>query len=172
MKRRDKLGRFSKKVSWRKEFIFVSLAVLVFQGLCLAHFYTEFQPIETVEAKEVEVMSDYEYEHYRAKDVQIEVRYSKEKIEELIVEAFGTQYAVEIAKCESGLDPKIQSHHILSYGREESFGLFQIHAPDWHDKALELGFENYRTDVLENIAMAKYIHSVSGWSAWSCSRMI
>ena len=76
--------------------------------------------------------------------------------------------AVAIAKCESGLDAKIQSYHQLSYGREESFGVFQIHSPHWNDKALELGYTNYKTDVEDNLLMARYIYEQMGWSAWSC----
>lgn len=37
------------------------------------------------------------------------------------------KYLVALAKCESSLNPNIQSKFMQSYGREQSFGLFQIH---------------------------------------------
>lgn len=98
--------------------------------------------------------------------------YTKEDIIKKIERAFPESpvIAVKIAKCESGLNPKIQSQHILSYGQERSFGLFQIHEPAWDKTAKKLGLDNYQTDVEENIAMARYIYEQSGkrWSAWSC----
>jgi len=105
------------------------------------------------------------------KEVQIEIVYSKESIEQLIRETFPEEpnTAVAIAKCESGLDADIQSHHILSYGREESFGVFQIHAKDWDTKANKLGFEDYRTDVKDNVLMARYLYEARGnFKDWSC----
>lgn len=106
------------------------------------------------------------------KVVMIEVVYTEEDIIRKIREAFPEtpETAVAIAKCESGLDVDIQSHHTLSYGREQSFGLFQIHAPAWDKKAHALGYTKYRTDVEDNIAMARYIYEQSGkrWTAWSC----
>ena len=36
-------------------------------------------------------------------------------------------YLVKLADCESSLNPKVQSKFMQSYGREQSFGLFQIH---------------------------------------------
>jgi hypothetical protein len=107
-------------------------------------------------------------------EVQLEVVYNwdKEKIIEEIKKAFpeDPQTAVKIAKCESGLIVDIQSNHVLSYGREESFGLFQIHAKAWDEKAKQLGYEDYKTSPRDNIDMARYIYEQSGkkWSAWSC----
>ena len=78
--------------------------------------------------------------------------------------------AVAVAKCESaGTFKMIQSEHILSYGRERSFGVFQIHEPDWHDTALKLGLPDYQTDVEQNIAMARYIYEHHGWRPWTCA---
>lgn len=107
--------------------------------------------------------------------VLIDTPWTKERIIEEIEKTFpeAPATAVAIAKCESGLVPDIQSRHILSYGQERSFGLMQIHAPDWHEKALELGYDKYQTDVRDNLAMARYIYEQAGdFSPWTCSRMI
>ncbi len=105
------------------------------------------------------------------KEARIEVVYTKEGIERKIRETFheAPNTAVAIAKCESGLDEDIQSYHVLSYGREQSFGIFQIHAKD-HDKtAKRLGYENYRTDVEDNIKMARYLYDRRGnFKDWTC----
>ena len=105
------------------------------------------------------------------KVVMIEVEYSKEGIERLIRETFpeAPNTAVAVAKCESDLNKDIQSHHILSYGREQSFGIFQIHARDWDARAKNLGFENYRTDVEDNVKMARYLYKSRGnFKDWTC----
>ncbi len=110
--------------------------------------------------------------------VRIKISYSKEGIEQLIRDTFpeDPETAVKIAKCESGLKADIQSRHILHYGQEQSFGVFQIHKPDWHQTALRLGYEDYKTDPADNIAMARYIYDAAGkkWTDWSCynKRMI
>lgn len=104
--------------------------------------------------------------------VLIEVIYTKDDIVRKIEEAFpeDPETAVKIARCESGLNPEIQSGHTLSYGRERSFGLFQIHEPAWHHVALRLGYTEYQTSVEENIKMARYIYELAGkrWTPWSC----
>ena len=107
-------------------------------------------------------------------EVRIEVVYNwtPERIEEEIRTVFheDPDTAVKIAKCESGLVADIQSNHTLSYGRERSFGLMQIHAPAWHTKAVALGYDDYQTDVLDNLHMARYIYEQAGkrWTPWSC----
>lgn len=107
------------------------------------------------------------------KEVRIEVRvnWTQERIEQEIRSVFPNDpdVAVRVAKCESGLDADIQSHHQLSYGRERSFGVFQIHEPDWGKKAIELGFDEWKTNPAHNIAMARYIYNqAGGWSPWTC----
>jgi len=107
-----------------------------------------------------------------ATEVLVEVVYTREDIIEKIKAAFpeDPETAVKVAICESHLVPDIQSHHVLNGIREESFGLFQIHAPSWHKVALKLGLEDYRTSIEENIAMARYIYTSGGnsWQPWSC----
>ena len=111
------------------------------------------------------------------KVVEIKVIYSSEEsIERLIRETFPEQpeLAVAIARCESGLVPDIQSHHMQEYGRERSFGLFQVHEPDWADDAERLGLDDWRTDVEENVKLARYIYEKAGKSfrPWSCLKLI
>lgn len=77
--------------------------------------------------------------------------------------------ALAVARCESGL-LMIQSHHQLSYGRERSFGIFQIHEPDWDATAKSLGLDAYQTNVRQNIQMAHHIFTQGGNSfmPWTC----
>lgn len=56
----------------------------------------------------------------------------KQSIEQMIAlkaieNDLSPKYLVKLAKCESSLNPTIQSKFQQSYGREQSFGLFQIH---------------------------------------------
>lgn len=110
--------------------------------------------------------------------IEVEIDWTRERIIREIEETFpeDPSTALAIAKCESGLVADIQSKHILHYGQERSFGIFQIHAPDWHHKAMQLGYEDYQTDPGDNIAMARYIYEQAGkrWTPWSCynKRMI
>ena len=112
-------------------------------------------------------------------EVRIEVvtDWTRERIEREIRDTFpeDPETAVKIAQCESGLRADIQSHHILSYGRERSWGVFQIHEPDHQKTAERLGLYNYKTDPRENIALARHIYDAAGgWTPWSCytKRMI
>lgn len=123
-----------------------------------------FSPIaETASAEEIEKV---------AVEVPIEIVYTKEDIIRKIKETFPEtpETAVAVAKCESGLRIEIQSHHQLSYGQERSYGLFQVHAPDWEHVAQRLGLEEYKTDLEDNLAMARHIYEVAGkrWTPWSC----
>lgn len=113
-------------------------------------------------------------------EVQIEevVDWTRERIIEEIYKVFpeNGELAVRVAQCESGLRADIQSHHQLSYGRERSFSIFQVHEPDWADDAERLGLHDWRTDPGENIALARFIYESAGkrWTPWSCytKRMI
>lgn len=107
-----------------------------------------------------------------ATEVLVEVVYSREDIIEKIKAAFpeDSETAVKVAICESNLVKDIQSHHVLNGERERSYGIFQIFSPVWHATALQLGLEDYRTSVEDNIAMARYIYDNAGKSFrdWSC----
>ncbi len=169
MQQRDRQGRYRQvRVTTRWEYI-VCLSILggIFTGLYMDK--KDLNPwagpiIYTAEAAS-EPLQD------KPKEVRIKVVYSKEGIERLIRETFheAPNTAVAIAKCESGLNKDIQSHFILSYGREQSFGIFQIHAKDWDAKAKKLGYGDYKTDVEDNIKMARYLYESRGnFKDWSC----
>ena len=108
--------------------------------------------------------------------LEVRIDWTKERIEEEIRRVFpeNPNLAVAIAKCESGLVPDIQAKAMLSYGREQSFGIFQIHARDHHNTAVRLELENYKTDPGDNIAMARHIydnrlkHGGYAFQDWSC----
>ena len=123
----------------------------------------EKEPVEVVQ-EPVEVI------------IEVEIDWTPERIEQEIRDTFpeSPDLAVAIARCESGLDADIQSRHILSYGREQSFGVFQIHAKDHHATAVRLGLENYKTDPAHNIKLARHIYDNRiknggyAWQDWSC----
>jgi hypothetical protein len=142
--------------------IAAGIGIGIIFGIVIHVYFTPV--VETVHAEEQAVIEPVE--------VILEVTYTKEDIIRRIEAAFpeDAKTAVKIAKCESGLRPVIQSQHTLSYGQEKSYGLFQIHAPDWHHVALHLGYTEYRTSVEENIKMARYIYELAGkkWTPWSC----
>lgn len=112
------------------------------------------------------------------REVRIEIIYSEEGIERLIRETFpeDSETAVKIARCENGwsktrgYDVDIQSKYYWRGERERSFGIFQIHYDSWHNTAVRLGYDNYQTDVLDNLHMARYIYDNAGktWRDWSC----
>lgn len=112
------------------------------------------------------------------KEIQIKVviDWSESRIEQEIREVFpeNPNTMIAIAKCENGWNghrgyvAEQQSQHTLSYGQERSFGIFQIHEPDWHHVAIELGYEKYQTDPYDNIHMARHIYDVQGITAWTC----
>ena len=113
-----------------------------------------------------------------AQEVRIEVviDWTEERIIKEIRDVFpeDPDVAVAVAKCESGLVKDIQSRHMLSYGREVSWGLFQIHERDHAKTAVRIGAENYKTDPADNIALARYIYDQRlanggyAWQDWSC----
>jgi hypothetical protein len=154
--------------------------------LLVGSIYFDTPETETVEAYYdprpiVEIMTTTEYEAYlERKEIQRQKEAGEYWTEERIIEAIRATFpespdtAVAIAKCESGLNPTIQSYHQLSYGRERSFGLMQVHEPDWGVKANQLGYFDWKTDVDDNLKMARYIFEAAGnsWKPWSCSRMI
>jgi len=101
------------------------------------------------------------------REVRIEVRvnWTEERIEQEIRSVFheDPDIAVRIAKCESGL-------RIDAKGPTQDYGLMQIHAPFWDAVARELGYHNYRTEVQDNLKMARYIYDNAGkkWTDWVC----
>ena len=85
--------------------------------------------------------------------------------------------AVEVAYRESGLR-MVQSNHTyttnapagISYGsREQSFCVFQIHAPAHERTAIKHGLGDYKTNIESCIKMARIVYDQAGQSfkPWS-----
>jgi hypothetical protein len=75
----------------------------------------------------------------------------------------GPDYAVMVARCESGLDPGT-----VYYGH---YGVFQHMLEYWPARATAYGFDgasplNGRANIIVSIRM---VH-VGGWGPWSCAR--
>lgn len=142
----------------------MGIALGITLGIVINAYFTPIA--EVAEAEEVEP------EIVVAEEVLVEVIYTEEDIIRKIKEAFpeDSETAVKIARCESHLVIDIQSHHVLNGQREQSFGIFQIHSPSWDKVAKKLGYEDYRTDLGDNLAMARYIYDNAGksWRDWSC----
>ncbi len=100
------------------------------------------------------------------KVVQIEVVYTwnKERIKQEIRNTFpeDPETALKIAKCESGYVVDQVGHTSPDYG------LFQINAPSWDKKAKAMGYGEYKTNPVHNLAMARYLYDHSGWTPWVC----
>lgn len=151
----------------------VTLGVITGVGIFVSqpHLVDYVQAESTIEVEQVEPEPQV---------VRIKVVYNwtPERIEQEIREVFHEKpnTAVAIFKCESGgvLVPEVQSNHILSYGREQSFGPLQIHAPDHERTAKRLGFEDYRTNPKSNILLGRYIydqrikHGGYPFQDWTC----
>lgn len=81
---------------------------------------------------------------------------------------------VEIARCESSFK-NIQSNLLYSNGprrgqQERSFGFFQIHEPNWHALAIELGLDDYQTDAMQNVLLARRLYELEGLKPWRFSK--
>lgn len=103
------------------------------------------------------------------KPVQIvaKINWTRERIDQEIEKKaaeYGTSAATlkRIVQCESGYDTDIQSNHILSYGREKSFGLVQIHLPSHPTVTYEQAIDPaFAIDFLAK-------HYSQGTVRWSC----
>jgi hypothetical protein len=174
MIRRNRRGRFAKQREasrWEK---IICLSIL--GGIAAGIGWDILMSREShyVYAKE-ETM---EVEAPREVQIAVHIEWTEERILTEIRNTFpeDSDTAIKIARCESGLVKDIQSHHVANNVRESSWGIFQIHSPSWHKVALRLGYEDYRSDPADNIAMARYIYDNAGkrWTDWSCytKRMI
>jgi hypothetical protein len=75
----------------------------------------------------------------------------------------GPDYAVMVARCESGLDPRT-----VYFGH---YGVFQHMLGYWPARATAYGFDgasplNGRANIIVSVRMAH----VGGWGPWSCAR--
>ena len=94
----------------------------------------------------------------------LEIAGTPKTIEEKIRATFpeSPDRAVAIAKCESGLNPKVVSP-------THDSGLMQINHV--HDKRLEeLGLDKF--DVDDNLTFASLLYEERGWKPWACNNLI
>lgn len=167
MKYRDIQGRFLRaRRSWvwrdiknvRRGAIGFAISFGIFLGILID---TRIPPVEYI-------IPEAQAEEPRKKVlIEVEIDWTRERIDKEIEERaahYGTSAATlkRIVQCESGYVTDIQSRHMLSYGREKSFGLAQIHLPSHpnvtYEEAIDPKFAiNY---------LAK--HYAAGTDKWSC----
>lgn len=117
--------------------------------------------------QEVKAETKVEEPRVEGKDfiIKVVINWTPERIEQEIRTTFpeAPNTAVAIAKCESGLKPDQVGNITPDYG------LMQIHGPSWDAKAKELGYSNYKTDVQDNLKMARHIYDGRGnFNDWVC----
>lgn len=95
----------------------------------------------------------------------IEVSYSKERVQELIKEAFpDAPIMLKVAACESGF----LQHAYNPTNDSHDGGVFQI-SQKYHGQQMEkLGLDPY--DVKDNIAYARILYDRNGLRDWSASK--
>ena len=74
---------------------------------------------------------------------------------------------VAVFKCENGWSEQ-RGWDIDIVGPTSDYGIAQIWGPGWHSTAMELGYTEYKTEVIDNLAMARHIYDVQGMPAWVC----
>ncbi len=113
-------------------------------------------------------------------EVQIEVaiNWKQERIEQeirAVADKYGVSYEKlwHTVKCESGFVIDVQSHHVLGYGREQSYGLAQFHIPSRNRTAdgTVITKELALNPAVALDAMA-YHFSKGNAKAWSCYRQL
>ena len=118
---------------------------------------------------------------YTPKEVRIKVHidWTEDRIKEEVYKA-AAKYNTYPEKmwatilCENAeLDPKLQSRHILDYGREQSFGLAQFHIPSGNKTADgEVITKEMAQDPEIALDAMAYHFSVGNAELWTCFRMI
>lgn len=114
---------------------------------------------------------------HEPREVRIEVVYdwNKDRIKQEIRDMFpeDPETAVAIGICESQLK-MVRAQAILDYGREESYGVMQVHARVHHQTALDYGLTEYKTDIKQNIQMARIVsdgavsNGLHMYQPWTC----
>ena len=125
------------------------------------------------------VYVDRVVEVIREVEVDRTFKSEKQQIMAYIVQVFGEDApdAIQIAKCESGLNPEtIGDTNLMSHNNGElvgdSIGIFQVRTggEGWNRaKANEMSAEEFRVylkDYKKNIDYAKTIFDQGGWSPW------
>ena len=77
----------------------------------------------------------------------------------MILDVFGTEEALKVAFCESGLNPDAVGDKNTAY---HSYGLFQIRGLPGRPSA------EWLLDPTNNINYAYELYKKSGWEPWSC----
>ena len=88
----------------------------------------------------------------------------QERMAKMILDTFGTQKAVNIAFCESGLNPL--AHNYNPKTGDNSWGLFQINL--YGDLKHERPSPEWLVIPENNIQYAYELYLRSGWTPWSC----
>ena len=136
--------------------------------------------IDVNKAEGVHVVEVAEAATSTPKEVRIEVvvDWSRERVQEqikLAAEKYGTSYEKMNATvaCESHYDVNIQSHWILSYGREESWGIAQWHLPSKNRNAAgEIITKEMALDPVQALDAMAYHFSIGNARLWTCYRNI
>lgn len=110
--------------------------------------------------------------------IEVIIDWTPERVREQIAIA-AKKYGVSYEKmnatvmCESGYDVNIQSHHTLSYGREESWGVAQWHIPAGNRNADGvLITKEMALDPIQALDAMAYYFSIGKASSWTCYRDI
>ena len=140
--------------------------VLLGIGLGVLISYALIAQAETVvyQAPIIEIEQKVEE---KPKEIQIEIRYTKESIVEKIKQAFpDAPIMLEVAKCESRY--KIDAHNTtLNTDGTTDGGIFQLNSI--HDpELLKLGLDKF--DPEDNIRFARILYDRSGLQPWESSR--
>jgi hypothetical protein len=97
--------------------------------------------------------------------VVIELTYSKERVKELITEAFpDAPIMMKVAACESGF----LQHAYNPTNNSHDGGVFQISQKYHGDRMETLGLDPY--DVRDNITYARMLYDEQGLAPWSASK--
>lgn len=163
--KRDRRGRYTSRSRWEVLIGWSMVAGIVLPLIGHAYYLEASKPV-TYESN-VEEVKYFTCPYDSC--VEVRVEWTEERIVEEIKKTFPEEpeLAVAIARCESNFKPS-------AVGPTSDYGIFQIHAPSWDSKARQLGLENYRTDVQENLAMARhiYLNANKTWRDWVCLNLI
>jgi len=149
----------------------VGIAVGIVVGIIIDAYFTPIvevahaeEVVQIVQLEPVEVLVEinYNWDIVRTKE---EIRKAADK--------YGVSYEKMDAtvKCESKYDLDVQSHHILSYGRELSFGLAQFHLPSKNRDAQGVVItKEMALDPLQALDAMAYHFSIGNARLWTCYR--
>jgi len=132
--------------------------VLILASFSLLH---EPQPIEYARAEATPPVATSTV----ATTTVIKLSYTKERVQELIVEAFpDAPIMLRVAACESGF----LQHAYNPTNNSHDGGVFQISQKYHGHQMKKLGLDPY--DVKDNIAYARILYDANGLRDWSASK--